>query len=59
MLFEEFFRPESTTIQAYGNVLSALASLHGLISSELTREELNHRDKDYELVITVRAVKSV
>ena len=57
MLFEQCFRPEFITIQAYGNVLSALASLHGLISSELTREELDHRDKDYELVITVRAVK--
>lgn len=57
MLFEECFRSELTTIQAHGNVLSTLASLHGLISSELTREELNHQDKDYELVITVRAVK--
>jgi ubiquinone/menaquinone biosynthesis C-methylase UbiE len=57
MLFEECFRSELTTIQAHGNVLSALASLHGLISSELTREELDHQDKDYELVITVRAVK--
>lgn len=59
MLFEEFFPSKSITIQAYGNVLSALASLHGLISNELTREELDHRDKDYELVITVRAVKSI
>jgi SAM-dependent methyltransferase len=57
MLLEECFRPESITIQSYGNVLSALASLHGLISSELTREELDHHDKDYELIITVRAVK--
>jgi ubiquinone/menaquinone biosynthesis C-methylase UbiE len=57
MLFEEVFRPGSLTIQTHGNVLAALASLHGLISNELRREELNHHDRDYELVITIRAVK--
>ena len=57
MLFAEVFRPELLTIQTYGNVLAALASLHGLISTELRREELNHHDRDYELVITIRAVK--
>jgi SAM-dependent methyltransferase len=57
MLFEEVFPPESLTIQTHGNVLAALASLHGLISTELRREELNHHDRDYELLITVRAVK--
>jgi hypothetical protein len=57
MLFSEVFQPESLTIQTHGNVLAALASLHGLISKELRREELNHHDRDYELVITIRAVK--
>jgi len=57
LLFEEVFRPEDVTIKTYGNVLSAAASLHGLLSTELSREELDHWDRDYELVIGVRAVK--
>jgi len=56
-LFEEVFRPDDVTITTYGNVLAASASLQGLISSELRREELDHWDRDYELVIAVRAVK--
>jgi SAM-dependent methyltransferase len=57
MLLAEVFRPESLTVQTHGNVLAALASLHGLISNELRREELDHCDRDYQLVITIRAVK--
>lgn len=57
MLFSEVFQPESLTIQTHGNVLAALASLHGLISRELRRDELNYQDRDYELLITIRAVK--
>lgn len=57
MLFSEVFGPEKLSILSYGNVLTCLASLHGLISSELRREELNHHDPDYELLITIRAVK--
>lgn len=56
-LFEQAFRPEDITITTYGNVLSALASLHGLHSTELTKAELDHWDRDYELVIGIRAVK--
>lgn len=57
MLFVEVFQPESITIRTHGNVLAAIASLHGLISNELHREELNYHDRDYELLITIRAVK--
>ena len=56
-LFEEVFRPDDVTVTTYGNVLAATASLQGLISSELRREELDHWDRDYELVIGLRAVK--
>lgn len=57
MLFEDIFRPEDITVSTYGNVLAATASLQGLISSELRREELDHYDRDYEVVIGIRAVK--
>jgi hypothetical protein len=46
-------------IGAYGNVLSATCALHGLAASELTREELDHADRNYDVVVTARAVRTV
>jgi len=57
-LFEEVFPPANVTVEAYGNVLTATALLYGLASHELRTQELNFRDPDYEVSITVRAVKS-
>jgi SAM-dependent methyltransferase len=56
-LFQEFFPAENVTVKSYGNVLSTIAFLHGLAVEELSTEELDHHDPDYELLITVRAVK--
>jgi SAM-dependent methyltransferase len=56
-LFTERFPAPNVQIDVYGNVLSAIAFLHGLAAEELTREELDHRDRDYELLIGVRAQK--
>jgi SAM-dependent methyltransferase len=55
-IFGEVFAG-NVTVKAYGNVLTAISFLHGLASEELRNEELNYRDRDYEVVITVRAVK--
>jgi hypothetical protein len=57
-LFEEAFPPDNLSIQTHGNVLAANAFLYGLAAEELRKEELDHRDADYELIITVRASKS-
>lgn len=57
-LFEESFPAGNVTVQAHGNVLSAIAFLEGLAVEELKREELDQPDLDYELLITVRAVKA-
>jgi hypothetical protein len=57
-LFEERFSPEQVTVEAHGNVLVAVAFLHGLAAQELHPNELDHVDPDYEVLITVRAVKS-
>lgn len=57
LLLGELFAQEAITVQSYGNVLTALASLHGLVSNELKSHELNHRDRDYEVIVTARAVK--
>ena len=56
-LFEEVFPPANVTVEAYGNVLAATALLYGLASHELRTQELDFRDPDYEVSITVRAVK--
>jgi SAM-dependent methyltransferase len=57
-LFEEVFPAENVKIQAYGNVLAAISFLHGLAVDELRQEELDYNDPQYELLITVRAVRS-
>jgi len=57
-LFEEVFLPADVTVRSYGNVLAANAFLHGLATEELRQEELDYDDPDYELLITVRAVKA-
>lgn len=44
-------------VSAHGNVLAAVAFLHGLAAEELRDDQLGHVDPDYELLITVRAVK--
>jgi len=56
-LFEEVFPPSRVTVQGYGNVLAAVAFLHGLAVTELRQEELDYCDPDYDILITVRAVK--
>ena len=54
-LFGDVFGTEHVAVQSYGNVLVATALLQGLASDDLTSRELNHRDRDYEMLITVRA----
>lgn len=56
-LFEEAFAPPDITVVSHGNVLVTTAFLHGLATQELTAAELDHHDLDYEVVLTVRAVK--
>jgi SAM-dependent methyltransferase len=57
-LFQEVFAPEAVTVDVYGNVLSAVAFLHGVAAEELSSTELDSRDPDYEVLLAVRAVKA-
>jgi SAM-dependent methyltransferase len=45
-------------VTAYGNVLAATAMLHGLAADEIGAAKLDDRDRDYEVLIGVRAVAS-
>ncbi len=56
-LFEEVFPGEHVEVKAHGNVLAAIAFLHGLAVEDLQREALNYHDPDYEVTIALRAVK--
>ncbi len=58
-LFGEFFPADGVEVEAHGNVLAAIAFLEGLSFDELTQQELDYRDRCYELLITIRAVKPV
>jgi glycosyltransferase involved in cell wall biosynthesis len=56
-LFEEIFPTGNVCVEVSGNVLTAIAFLHGLAAEELRQEELDYRDSHYEVSIMVRAVK--
>lgn len=56
-LMRESFPGATVEIGAYGNVLTAMCALHGLASEELRREELDHKDRDFEVIVTARVTK--
>ncbi len=55
--FANIFGNANVQIQSYGNVLTAVALLHGLVSEEFTSEELDHYDPAYQVSIAIRARK--
>ena len=57
-LFEEAFPPPNVQVKAHGNVLASIAFLHGLAVKELRARELDAVDPDFEMLITIRAVKA-
>lgn len=57
-LFEDMFPDGDVQVQAYGSVLTITGFLYGLSSDDLTPSELNHHDLDYQLCVSVRAVKA-
>ncbi len=56
-LFGDVFGRENIDVSSYGNILTTIASLHGLSASEVDPIEIDHNDPDYELLVMVRAVK--
>ena len=57
-LLSRSFRSEDIRVEAFGNVLVAISFLHGLAAGELRQHELDYHDPDYQVSITVRAVKT-
>lgn len=56
-LVAEAFGDDAVEIETFGNVMSAIASLHGLAASELRPRELDYHDPEYQLSIGIRARK--
>jgi hypothetical protein len=54
-LFDEEYGPQNVEIGVHGNVVAACALLYGLAQEELTREELELRQDDYEVIVTIKA----
>lgn len=57
-LLGESFASENVQVEAYGNVLASTAFLQGLCTDDLKREELDHRDQRYQMLVAGRAVKA-
>jgi SAM-dependent methyltransferase len=57
-LFGEVFGPANVTVESRGNVLVAVAFLQGLAQEDLRQREMDYNDRDYELIVTVRAVRA-
>lgn len=58
-LLEEVFPPNAVQTTSHGNILAATAFLFGLAAHELRLNELEVCDPDYQVLITVRAVKPI
>lgn len=56
-LFQSVFPRELVVVESSGNVLSAVAFLHGLATEELDESELNYHDPLYQVLISMKAVK--
>jgi SAM-dependent methyltransferase len=56
-LLGEIFPPTHVTARSYGNVLAAVAFLQGIAKEELTPAELDHDDREYQVIVAARATK--
>ena len=56
-LFKEIFPEANIAIRAYGNVMAATAFINGLAVKDLSQNELDRNDPNYEVVIVVRAIR--
>jgi SAM-dependent methyltransferase len=56
-LLEQKFPSEQVATQPYGNVLAAVAFIHGLATEDLQPDELVFLDPQYQLLVAARAKK--
>jgi len=56
-LFAEVFGAAQVHVEAHGNLTAAAAMLVGMAAEELPEHRLHLRDRDYDVLIGIRAVK--
>jgi hypothetical protein len=56
-VFGEVFGEENVDVKSYGNVLASVSLLHGVSQEELTTQELDVYDPNYQIIVTVIAKK--
>jgi SAM-dependent methyltransferase len=57
LMFADAFSAGTLEIESWGNVLSAVALLHGIAAEEFDLSDLLEVDNEYEVITTVRAVR--
>jgi len=57
LLLEEAFPGGEVEVGTCGNVFAATCALHGVAADEVDARELDYCDPDFEVIVTVRAVK--
>ena len=57
LVLEKDFGTESATIRFYGNSLTAVGVVRGLVADEFTDSELNYHDLRFAPVVCARAIK--
>jgi SAM-dependent methyltransferase len=58
-LFGDAFGSDNVEVRAFGNVLTSVAFLEGMAADELSRRELDVRDPQFPMLVTVRAYRPV
>uniref|UniRef100_A0A7C4TNP2 Methyltransferase domain-containing protein n=1 Tax=candidate division WWE3 bacterium TaxID=2053526 RepID=A0A7C4TNP2_UNCKA len=58
-VFSKYFKKDLLEVDSYGNVLSGQAFWVGLGAEELSIEELNHNDKHFPVIVTIKAEKEI
>jgi hypothetical protein len=56
-IFAEVFSQDKVLVEAHGNVLIAIALLHGLVREELHASDFEYDDPAYEVSILIRTQK--
>jgi SAM-dependent methyltransferase len=57
-LLGEEFGSSHVEVESFGNVLASTAFLQGLCTGDLRRDELDHHDQRYQMLVAGRAVKT-
>ena len=57
LLLAKRFGAANVTVRPYGNSLTAVGDLRGLVAKDFTATELNYHDPRFALVVCARAVK--